>query len=280
MAASGFSRVFRDAKRKRIHAARPFTSPAGFAVSNVRSVEPQPSGRVPAGPLFTPFFKEWTMKSLYKSLFFGIVAAGMASFASAQVDVTVSGPTTVSNGNSGTLHSFVVNLDAAGALRITAFDLQLNAASNVVHQVQLHDADTQMGVPSPFENNQNTPSRIAADTHLLFRPEELNGLQTDANEPPLAGPPNDGSRIQGFVGGLAFDTNAQGIVGGAPQPNGVDVFQVVLAPNTTATLSGLVAVQNEASTRMLGPVIVPEPTFLGMLAIAGLAAVRRRRGTA
>jgi hypothetical protein len=224
------------------------------------------------------------MKNLVKASLFGVAALGMGSTGSAQTTITQSAPTTVTSPIDGALQAFTVTLDAGTSL-ITGINITLtdNTGAPSVHNVQgFGDPGT---TPTPFMDQTgalNTPERLAVDTHLLFLGDQLLNSAADATEATGGNSvttPNEGAtRHQLFVGGVALNSNNQGILAVA-QKDPLPLLYVVLRPNETAVLAGQIAVAGEATPRTLTPFVVgvPEPTSLGLLAIGGLAMARRRR---
>jgi hypothetical protein len=223
------------------------------------------------------------MKNLLKTSLLGVAALAAANVASAQVNITQTGPTNVTSTVNGALQAFVVTLDVVDAGKtITGINITLTDADGTpsVHQVQsFNDPGT---APSPFLDSSalNSDARRNADTHLLFNDAALLAAGTDASEPgdATAAAGNDGTRIHRFVGANALTSGNQGIVA-ASQADPLPLLYCVLRPNETAILSGQVALSGETSPRQIGPftVGVPEPTCLGFLALGGLALARRRR---
>jgi hypothetical protein len=222
------------------------------------------------------------MKNLLKTSLLGVAALAAAKVASAQVNITQTGPTIVQSSVNGALEAYVITLDVTEAGKtITGINITLSDSDGgpSVHQVQsFNDPGT---ASSPFQDSAalNTAARRDVDTHLLFNDAALLAAGTDASEPgdPAAAAGNDGTRIHRFVGQNALTSGNQGIVA-ASQVDPLPLVYVVRKPNEIVVLTGQVALSGETSPRNIGPfTILPEPTSLGFLALGGLALARRRR---
>jgi hypothetical protein len=225
-------------------------------------------------------YREGPVKNLSIALLFGVATLFIAGVASAQVNISLTIEEDALSPVNGTLQRFIVILDSQAG-PITGLNIRLSDVDGPpsIHNVQgFNDPGT---TPSPFESSSplNLARRLFADTHLLFTDDELLAAGADATEPvdPTVADPNDGTRIDRFVGGPdALVSGNQGIIASAQQ-DPLPLLQVVLRPGDAAVLTGQVALAGETSPRNIGPFVVPEPNALALLAFGGLAMVRRRR---
>jgi len=204
-----------------------------------------------------------------------------ADVSEVQFVITYDGAITDSaNPSAGTLHKFTVAVDNISNSRNIGA-LHIDFTGSGIYQVQNESSGSP--IETIFSDSLPAGPNRLVDTHLLVDAADVIIVPSvPQGESLVAGPVAGDGAFHGF--GSSFTTGAMGLLP-AVRGNTVTLAQLVIAPGSSVTLSGLSAVEGDTDPGGINPEspqfvmqfqVIPEPN-LAAIALIGVGVMASRR---